>query len=64
MTIGHLGSTDGSIIPYIHRYRAGGINSIRGTIGLFGTFCSCRRNNITSNTFFNGSDDLFLLTAW
>jgi len=29
-TLGHLGSTDGQIIPYIHRYRAGGINSVRG----------------------------------
>lgn len=29
-TVGHLGSTDGQIIPYIHRYRAGGINSVRG----------------------------------
>ena len=38
-TIGHLGSTDGRVIPYIHRYRAGGINSIRGydwfTLGPF-----------------------------
>ena len=29
-TLGHLGSTDGRMIPYIHRYRAGGINSVRG----------------------------------
>ena len=29
-TLGHIGSTDGSIIPFIHRYRAGGINSVRG----------------------------------
>jgi outer membrane protein insertion porin family len=29
-SIGHIESTDGSIIPYIHRYRAGGILSIRG----------------------------------
>ena len=29
-TLGAIYSTDGSIIPYIHRYRAGGINSIRG----------------------------------
>jgi outer membrane protein insertion porin family len=29
-TLGHMGSTDGTIIPYIHRYRAGGINSVRG----------------------------------
>jgi outer membrane protein insertion porin family len=30
MSFGHMQSTDGSIIPYIHRYRAGGILSIRG----------------------------------
>jgi outer membrane protein insertion porin family len=29
-TIGHIGSTDGAVIPFIHRYRAGGINSVRG----------------------------------
>ena len=29
-TLGHISSTDGSIIPFIHRYRAGGINSVRG----------------------------------
>ncbi|MFN7142820.1 MAG: outer membrane protein assembly factor BamA [Myxococcota bacterium] len=29
-SIGHMESTDGTIIPYIHRYRAGGILSIRG----------------------------------
>jgi len=29
-TVGHIQSTDGSIVPYIHRYRAGGINSVRG----------------------------------
>ena len=29
-TLGHVDSTDGQIIPYIHRYRAGGINSVRG----------------------------------
>jgi len=29
-TIGGIVSTDGSVVPYIHRYRAGGINSIRG----------------------------------
>jgi outer membrane protein insertion porin family len=29
-TLGHMGSTDGTMIPYIHRYRAGGINSVRG----------------------------------
>ncbi len=30
VSAGHVQSTDGSIIPYIHRYRAGGILSIRG----------------------------------
>jgi outer membrane protein insertion porin family len=29
-SVGAVWSTDGSVIPYIHRYRAGGINSVRG----------------------------------
>ena len=29
-TLGHIGSTDGSVVPYIQRYRAGGIQSVRG----------------------------------
>ena len=29
-TLGRIESTDGSVVPYVHRYRAGGINSIRG----------------------------------
>lgn len=29
-TLGSIWSTDGQIIPFIHRYRAGGINSVRG----------------------------------
>ncbi len=29
-TLGHIQSTDGSMVPFIHRYRAGGINSVRG----------------------------------
>ncbi|MCB9779391.1 MAG: outer membrane protein assembly factor BamA [Alphaproteobacteria bacterium] len=29
-TLGSIWSTDGTVIPYIHRYRAGGINSVRG----------------------------------
>ncbi len=29
-TIGHISTTDGTILPFIHRYRAGGINSVRG----------------------------------
>ena len=30
LSAGIITSTDGSIVPYIHRYRAGGITSIRG----------------------------------
>ncbi len=30
LTLGYIKSTDGTVIPYIHRYRAGGINSVRG----------------------------------
>jgi outer membrane protein insertion porin family len=29
-TVGDIRSTDGRVIPFIHRYRAGGINSVRG----------------------------------
>lgn len=29
-TLGFVQSTDGRVIPFIHRYRAGGINSVRG----------------------------------
>jgi outer membrane protein insertion porin family len=29
-TLAHIQSTDGKVIPYIHRFRAGGINSVRG----------------------------------
>lgn len=29
-TAGWMASTDGGVIPYIHRFRAGGINSVRG----------------------------------
>ncbi len=30
LTLGYIRSTDGTAVPYIHRYRAGGINSVRG----------------------------------
>ncbi|MCB9794155.1 MAG: outer membrane protein assembly factor BamA [Alphaproteobacteria bacterium] len=29
-SVGVIKSTDGSVVPFIHRYRAGGINSVRG----------------------------------
>jgi outer membrane protein insertion porin family len=30
LTAGTIQSTDGTVVPYIHRFRAGGINSVRG----------------------------------
>lgn len=30
LSMGRIQSTDGSVVPYIHRYRAGGITSLRG----------------------------------
>lgn len=29
-TVGNIQSTNGQVVPYIHRFRAGGINSVRG----------------------------------
>jgi outer membrane protein insertion porin family len=58
-TLGHLGSTDGQVIPYIHRYRAGGINSIRG-YNWFSLGPSLRAQGANSNStqsIFSGSDD-------
>ena len=58
-TLGYLGSTDGKIIPWIHRYRAGGINSIRG-YNWFSLGPSLRAQGSNSNStqsFFAGSDD-------
>ena len=59
LTLGHLGSTDGKVIPYIHRYRAGGINSIRG-YNWFSLGPSLRAQGTNSNStqsYFSGSDD-------
>ena len=57
-TIGAIHSTDGSIIPYIHRYRAGGINSIRG-YGWFTLGPSIRAQGYlpSNQSAFVGSDD-------
>ncbi len=30
LSLGRIQSTDGTVVPYIHRYRAGGITSLRG----------------------------------
>ena len=57
-TIGAIHSTDGSIVPYIHRYRAGGINSIRG-YGWFTLGPSVRAQGYlpSNQSAFVGSDD-------
>jgi len=57
-TIGSIHSTDGSIVPYIHRYRAGGINSIRG-YGWFTLGPSIRAQGYlpSNQSAFVGSDD-------
>jgi outer membrane protein insertion porin family len=58
-TLGHLGSTDGQILPYIHRYRAGGINSVRG-YDWYSLGPSLRGTGFrqgTQSTYWMGSDD-------
>ncbi len=57
-TLGAIHSTDGSIVPYIHRYRAGGINSIRG-YGWFTLGPSIRAQGYlpSNQSAFVGSDD-------
>lgn len=58
-TLGHLGSTDGSIIPYIHRYRAGGINSVRGYdwYSLGPSVRATGQRQGEQSTYWVGSDD-------
>lgn len=57
-TIGSLWSTDGTIIPYIHRYRAGGINSVRGYDWYrLGPSLRATGYSTGSRGSFNGSDD-------
>ncbi len=57
-TLGRVWSTDGTIVPFIHRYRAGGINSVRGydwfTLGPQIRATGYKQNSRTS---FFGSDD-------
>ena len=57
-TIGGIRSTDGSIVPYIHRYRAGGMQSVRG-YGWYTLGPSIRANGYlpSSQSAFVGSDD-------
>lgn len=57
-TVGMITSTDGSILPYIHRYRAGGMQSIRG-YGWYTLGPSLRAAGYrsSSQSAFSGSDD-------
>ncbi len=59
-TLGWIRTTDGSVLPYIHRYRAGGINSVRG-YDWYSLGPSIRaqgyRNGDSSRSIFVGSDD-------
>ena len=57
-TLGAIKSTDGSVVPYIHRYRAGGINSIRG-YGWYTLGPDMRANGYypSATSMFQGSDD-------
>jgi outer membrane protein insertion porin family len=59
-SIGHIESTDGTIVPYIHRYRAGGILSVRGyepySLGP-AIRASGSKDYGTPRSLFQGSDD-------
>lgn len=62
-TLGSIWSTDGTVIPFIHRYRAGGINSVRG-YNWFSLGPSMRAPGYnpgtggrSASTIFVGSDD-------
>ena len=60
-TLGWVGSTDGTIVPYIHRYRAGGINSVRGydwyTLGPSIRALGYQQEQGNSSSLFVGMDD-------
>ncbi|MBN1335936.1 MAG: outer membrane protein assembly factor BamA [Deltaproteobacteria bacterium] len=62
LTAGAIRSTDGSVVPYIHRYRAGGINSVRG-FDWYSLGPSIRATGVRSETtsyignYFSGADD-------
>jgi outer membrane protein insertion porin family len=63
LSLGRIQTTDGTVVPFIHRYRAGGINSVRGfdwyslgpSIRVPG-FSEESSSGRTSG-FFEGSDD-------
>ncbi len=58
MSLGHMLSTDGSVVPFIHRYRAGGITSVRG-YDWFTLGPQMRASGFkeSSRTIFQGSED-------
>lgn len=57
-TLGHIGSTDGTVLPFIHRYRAGGINSVRGYDWYtLGPFIRASGYKNSSRSTFVGIDD-------
>lgn len=57
-TLGKIGSTDGTVVPYIHRYRAGGIQSVRGYDWYtLGPSIRAQGYKATSRSTFVGSDD-------
>jgi outer membrane protein insertion porin family len=57
-TLGKIGGTDGTVVPYIHRYRAGGIQSVRGYDWYtLGPSIRAQGYKASSRSTFVGSDD-------
>jgi len=58
ISLGHILSTDGSVVPFIHRYRAGGITSVRG-YDWFTLGPDIRASGFkdSAQTIFQGSED-------
>ena len=58
VSLGHILSTDGSVLPFIHRYRAGGITSVRG-YDWFTLGPQIRASGFkdSAQTIFQGSED-------
>ncbi len=62
LSAGYIRSTDGTVVPYIHRYRAGGINSVRGynwySLGPSIQATGIRSDSSSySGAYFYGADD-------
>ncbi len=57
-TLGRIGSTDGTMVPYIQRFRAGGINSVRGYDWYtLGPAVRATGFKTAQRSIFTGSDD-------